>query len=265
MNDEERRLRELLNRVVVAARRGSPEYPDIRREAATRLRELSGCPGFVASIKRAVGRGKWRKIHAFGLLGACVDVPCVVDLLRTWIRDRNADTRSLLIQAARNARIVEVGQELHDIIELGGDAFCRDRAINAAGKMQSEECFPLLLRWADIVTDKHLSWRLAMALCDYGKEEGRTALTNWFRDDDSAHASRRTLAAGGLAKLGDAAAEAFLTQIVEAAEKDGCFPDQAFRAAQVLCQARGWPFVGSRAGVLETKRRLREERAGSNG
>jgi hypothetical protein len=68
----------------------------------------------------------------------------------------------------------------------------------------------------------------------------------------------RIHAAWGLGKLGDEEAIRYLADMLDDPEVEtptSYDPGQSLRAAQALCDLRGWPFRWGRDGAARTKRR----------
>ncbi|MCU0709577.1 MAG: HEAT repeat domain-containing protein [Pirellula sp.] len=150
--------------------------------------------------------------------------------------------------------MTQFAPHLNDIIENDPDEFCRDMAIHAAGKLRTNECLPVLLRLAD-KNDPNLTWRLATALTSYATEECRSHLRKWF-DDTSLAKSTRIFAAWGLGKLGDQMAFDYLIRMLDDPDERGDTyfrPGESIRAAQAVCDIRGWAFEWHKSSVAKTK------------
>lgn len=247
------RIRKLLDRLVESRRLGNDDREPIHDEVAGDARELPR-NGILQALDQAIGRSKSRREAAVYLLSEWTDVPEVVDRLGEWINDPDPEWRSWLIQTVARDRLAQFAPHLSQIIENDQDDFCRDMAIHTAGTLQVNEYLPVLLRLAD-QNDPNLRWRLATALQSYATEECRPPLKKWF-NDASLDKSTRIFAARGLGKLGDQAAMDYLIGMLDDPDERGenySRPGESIRAAQALCDIRGWPFEWHKSSVAKTK------------
>lgn len=250
------RIRKLLDRLVESRRLGNDDKEVEHDEVTGEARELPR-NGILKALDQAIGRSKSRREAAVYLLSEWTDVPEVVDRIGEWINDPNPEWRNWLLQIIAREGLTRFAPHLSQIIEDDQDEFCRDMAIHAAGKLRANECLPALLRLAD-QNDPKLTWRLATALQSYATEECRPSLKKWF-DDASLDKSTRIFAARGLGKLGDQAAMDYLIGMLDDPDERGenySRPGQSLRAAQALCDIRGWPFEWDKSSVAKTKERV---------
>jgi hypothetical protein len=250
------RIRELLDRLVQSRRLDNDGQEVISDEVAAEARELPR-DGILDALDRAIGRNKRRREEAVYLLSEWTDAPAVVDRIGEWINDPDPQWRSWLIQTIAQDGLTQFAACLNDIIENDQDDFCRDMAIHAAGRLRANECLPVLLRLAE-KNDPNLTWRLATALKSYATEECRSYLRKWF-DDTSLAKSTRLFAAWGLGKLGDPMAVDYLIGMLDDPDECGDTyfrPGESIRAAQAVCDIRGWAFEWHKSSVVKTKNRV---------
>lgn len=247
------RIRRLLDRLVQSRRLDNDGQEVIGDEVAAEARELPR-DGILDALDKAIGRNKRRREEAVYLLSEWTDAPAVVDRIGEWINDPDPQWRNWLIQTVAQDELTQFAPHLNDVIESDPDEFCRDMAIYAAGKLRAKVCLPVLLRLAD-KNDPNLTWRLATALSAYATEECRSHLRKWF-DDRSLDKSTRIFAAWGLGKLGDQMAFDYLIRMLDDPDERGDTyfrPGESIRAAQAVCDIRGWAFEWHKSSVAKTK------------
>ncbi|MEN1679140.1 MAG: HEAT repeat domain-containing protein [Planctomycetota bacterium] len=247
------RIRKLLDRLVQSRRLSNEDQEVIGDEVAAEARKLPR-DGVLDALDNATGRSESRRKEAVYLLSEWTDSPAVVDRIGEWISDRDHQWRSLLIQTVGRDGLTQLAPHLSGIIEHDRDEICRDMAIHAAAKLRADECLPALLRLAD-QDDPSLTWRLATALSSYATEECRPRLRKWF-SDHSLTKSTRIFAAWGLGKLGEQTAIDYLIEMLDDPDErgDNYFrPGDSIRAAQAICDIRGWEFEWDKSFVSKTR------------
>lgn len=253
----------LLDRLVRSRRLSIEDQEVIGDEVATEARQLPR-DGILDAVDKAIGKNKRRREEAVYLLSEWTDVPVVVDRIGEWMNDPDPKWRNWLIQTVAQHGLIQFAPYLNAIIEDGSDEFCRDMAIHAAGKLRAYECLPTLLRLAE-QNDPNLTWRLATALASYATEECRPRLRKWF-DDSSLKKSTKIFAAWGLGKLGDQVAIDYLIGMLDDPDEHGVTYfrlGESLRAAQAVCDIRGWEFEWHVSTVEKTKNRLLNGRNGA--
>ena len=257
------RIKTLLDRLVQSRQLSNDDQEVIGDEVAAEARELPR-DGILKALDKAIGRNKRRREEAVYLLSEWTDAPAVVDRIGEWINDPDPKWRSWLIQTVAQDGLTQFAPHLSDVIENDPDEFCRDMAIYAVGKLRAYECLPALLRLAD-QNDPNLTWRLATALASYATEECRPRLRQWF-DDSSQEKSTKIFAAWGLGKLGDQEAIDYLIRMLDDPDERGdtyFTPGESIRAAQAVCDIRGWAFEWHVSTVEKTKNRVLNSRNGA--
>jgi hypothetical protein len=257
------RIRTLLERLVQSRRLSNDDREVIGDEIVAEARELPR-EFILDALDKAIGRNKRRREEAVYLLSEWTDVPAVVDRIGEWINDPDPQWRNWLIQTVAQDGLKQFSPHLKDIIEHDPDEVVRDVAIYAAGKLRAVECLPALLRLAD-QNDPTLTWRLATALKSYATEDCRYRLRKWF-DDSALEKSTRIFAAWGLGKLGDQDAIDYLIGMLDDPDECGDTffnPGESIRAAQAVCDIRGWEFEWHALTVEKTKNRVLIARNGA--
>lgn len=241
----------MLDGIAAAEGGGNDELERVVDAVAEEYRALPG-PGVTRALLRAVGRSDGRRRCAALLLGAREPDAEATEVMRGWITDPSPDVRSMVIQTVGGARLRGFGSLLADRIANDEDAFCRDMAVWAAGRLRAESCLPAIL---DLVDTGFPRWRLAQALADYATDEVRPVLDRWLVDEHLPY-DVRLQAAWGLGRLGEERAVAFLEEgLVVRVGTD------RFRCAQAICELRGWPFEWDSDFVEATAERIRGEPA----
>jgi HEAT repeat protein len=209
-----------------------------------------------------VGRSVRRRRAAAEILSELADLPEVADRFQSWLSDADLSWRAEVIALVGQRGLARFAPLLNDALDGNADKLCRAYAITAAGELRSEANLPVLLRLAANRAFEPLFRRLLPALTAYEDSRCRPALEWFFRPEMPGEV--RVFAAWGLGKLGDEQAVRYLAGMLDDPEvrtPTSYDPGQSLRAAQALCDLRGWPFRWGRDGVARTKRRW--ERDGS--
>jgi HEAT repeat protein len=249
----------------IVAARGRPDRRLVARQAH-RTRRLRR-DGWLAALDRAASRSVRRKRAAAELLAELADLPEVADRFASWLMDADLTWRAEVIALVGRRGLARFAHLLNDALDGKADDLCRAYAITAAEELQAEANLQHLLRLAGDPAFDPLFRRLLPALTAYADPRCRPALERFFRPDQPK--AVRVFAARGLGKLGDEEAVRYLAEMLDDPElwtPTSYDPGESLRAAQALCDVRGWPFEWSRDGVVRTKRqwlRSLEERAGS--
>lgn len=238
----------------IVAARGRPDRRLVARQArrAGRLRR----DGWLAALDRAVGRSVQRKKAAAELLAGMADLPEAADRFECWLRDADLDWRAEVIALVGRRRLIRFAYLLNDALDGNADDLCRAYAVTAAGELRSEVNLSALLRLADDPACDPLFRRLLPALREYADPRCRPALERFFQPEMPKDV--RVFAAWGLGKLGDGVAVRYLAEMLDDPEvrtPSSFDPGQSLRAAQALCDIRGWPFRWDGGWVAEVARR----------
>jgi hypothetical protein len=255
-------LKSILDPIVAA--RGWPDRRLVARQArrAGRLRR----DGWLAALDRAVGRSVRRKRAAAEVLADLADLPEVAGRFECWLLDDDLAWRAEVIYLVGRRGLARFASLLNDALNGNADELCQAYAITAAEELRAEANLPALLRLAGDSALDPLFRRLLPALTAYADPRCRAALERFFLPDQPK--AVRVFAAWGLGKLGDEDAIRYLAEMLDDPEvrtPTSYDPGESLRAAQALCDVRGWPFEWGRDGVERTRRRwLRslQERAG---
>jgi HEAT repeat protein len=252
-------LKEVLDPIV--AERGQPARRILTRQARRARRLRRG--GWLAALDGAVGRSVRRKRAAAELLTELADLPEVADRFAAWLNDADAAWRAEVIAHVGRRGLARFAHLLTDALDANADGLCQAYAITAAGELRSQENLPALLRLAGDPAFDPLFRRLLPALTAYADPLCRPALERYFRPDSPKDV--RVLAAWGLGKLGDEGAIRYLAGMLDDPEvktPTSFDPGQSRRAAQALCDIRGWPFRWDDRLVTRTRRRWQREAGG---
>lgn len=248
-------VRKLLDRLVEASTRDNDEREAVADSVAAAVRQLPS-EGFLDAVTRAIGRSGKRKEQAIYLLSERLEIPDVGAKISEWIRGANSAWRAALVQEIRLRGLSQFGNEVTAMILSDPDPFCRDMAIHTAASLRIAEALPAILELAKTPGD--LKWRLEVALQEYATEDCRPYLATWFADANSTP-SDRVICAWGLAKLGDTQAYDYLIKML--GDPDVQIPHsysslESLRAAQAICDVKGWPFEWHMDSVARTKERV---------
>jgi HEAT repeat protein len=245
-------LKAILEPIVAA--RGRPDRRLVARQAR-RLRRLRR-DGWLAALDRVVGRSVQRKRAAAELLAEMADLPEVANRFESWLRDADLGWRAEVIVLVGRRGLARFAPLLNDALDGNADDLCRAYAITAAEELRVEANLPALLRLAGDPALDPLFRRMLPALTAYADPRCRPALKRFFRPDQPREV--RVFAAWGLGKLGDEEAIRYLAAMLDDPEvrtPTSYDPGESLRAAQGLCDIRGWPFAWGREGVARTRRR----------
>ena len=197
--------------------------------------------------------GKDGRLRSFipELVAALSDVPGAVDYAIKLLDSEGANERDFLLQVIGQSRWSQAAAKLNDVIRNDPDLNCRLAAIQAAGQLRDPINLPTLLALKAEEIDNCRIY-LIDAIRAYGQPECKARLTQFF-DDPATRRSDRVLAAWGLARLGEARAVDFLEEMVFVTA-------ESFRAAQALCDVRGWPFEWDLGAVKAIQKRVADDR-----
>lgn len=256
--EQVRTLRRLLNRLAESRCEDGDTQELVGDEVCTEVRGLPR-ENLLESLDEAVGNNKKRKAEAVYILCELTDIPEAVDRIGDWLADPDPQTRSWLIQTIAGRKLGQFAPLLNRLILHDPDDFCRDMAIHTAGRLRNEVNISALVKVAESNQPK-LTWRLAETFSKYAAEEFRPYLQQWFLDT-SQPKSTRIFAAWGLGKMGDDPAKQYLYEMLfdpEVRTPKSYDPGESRRAAQAICDIRGWEFDGSRDSIAKTIKKLQE-------
>jgi hypothetical protein len=233
---------------------GWPNRRLVARQArrARRLRR----DGWLAALDRAVGRSVRRKRAAAEVLADLADLPEVAGRFECWLLDHDLAWRAEVIALVGRRGLARFAPLLNDALDGNADELCQAYAITAAGEVRAEANLPAPLHAAGDPAVGPMFRRLLPALTAYANPRCRPALERFFRPGQPKEV--RVFAAWGLGKLGDEAAIRYLAEMLDdpAVETPTSYdPGESLRAAQALCDIRGWPFTWGRGGVDRTRKR----------
>src|SRR5262249_17261290 len=182
----------------------------------------------------------------------------------SWLADADLAWRAEVIALVGRRKLARFAPLLNDALDGNADDLCRAYAITAVGELRSEANLPALLKLACDPAFDPLFRRTLWTFKDFPHPLCRPALERFFQADRPKEV--RVLAAWGLGKLGHEEAVRYLAAMLDDPEvrtPTSFDPGESLRAAQALCDIRGWPFLWDRDGVARTKRRwLRSLREG---
>lgn len=214
--------------------------------------------GILQALDEAIGRFENRKKASIHILVELADVPAALDRMEALLRDGDESDAPELFQTVGLHHLIQFAALLNRFILGSYDDFTRSCAIHAASRLKDPRNLPALLKLtADCPVD--LRFHLLVALTEFGDERGRPFLRRHFRNEEE-ESSLRVMAAWGLAKLSDASAMSYLIKTLDdpAIETDRSYETgQSLRAAQAICDVRGWEFEWHTSYVERTKKRLR--------
>jgi hypothetical protein len=243
------KLRELLDRLAGSRELSNDEREEIHDGVVTEAGLLSG-DGFLEALDSAIGKSKSRRRESVYLLSEFTHLPEVVARIGEELKNPDSHWRHFLVQTIGNKNLTRLAPQLIPIIESDPDILCRRGAIWSAGKLKAPECLPSLLRLAENPRVEVAS-SLALAFTKYSSEASRPFLQQRF-EDKSADSSDRVIAAWGLAKLGKKKALRYLVKMLFDPNKKtptSYAPGQSLRAAQAVCDIKGWQFNWSKSFV----------------
>lgn len=252
----------LLDPIVAAGGQPGRRILTLQARRAKRLRR----DGWLTALDGAVGRSVRRRRAAAVLLAELADLPEVVERFATWLRDADLAWRAEVVELVGQKGLARLAPLLNDALGGNADDLCRACAITAAGELHLQANLPSLLKLAADPAFDSLFRRLLPALTAYAHPLCRPALERFFQPERPTEV--RVLAAWGLGKLGDDQAIRYLAGMLDDPEvhtPTSFDPGQSRRAAQALCDIRGWPFRWDRIGVARTKRRWEREGAEDRG
>jgi hypothetical protein len=236
------KLRELLDRLAGSRKLSNDEQEEIHDAVIAEARLLSG-DGFLEALDSVIGKSKSRRRESVYLLSEFTHLPEVVARIGEEFKNPDAHWRHWLVQTVGYKHLTRLAPQLIPIIESDPDILCRRGAIWSAAEMKAPECLPLLLRLAEN-PPVELASSLAFAFTKYSSESSRPFLQRRF-EDESADSSHRVIAAWGLAKLGEKKALRYLVEMLfDPSNKTptSYTPGQSLRAAQAVCDIKGWQF-----------------------
>lgn len=199
--------------------------------------------GLLAALERAAGRNPKRRRAMVFLVSELTDDPEAVQRIALELRNADAQGRHWLIQTVADRGLQNLAPLLNDAILNDPNKDCRDIALWAAGKLRNEANFATVLQVAN-QSAIPLSWRLLATLADYGRREGVPLLEASFVHPQI-EKSAKIFAAWGLAKLQHLTAIRYLGEMLydpDITHTNGYTPGVSIRAAQALCDVKGWPF-----------------------
>lgn len=233
----------------------------LEREYDLTLKEAEALPssGTVDAVLAAVTKNKKLRQKAAILLSHLTGFEEVQARLPQWLQDEDLEWRWMFIQAIGTQRLHQFAALLNPVITSDPSDRCRHGAIHAAAILKSPENLPVLLTEAE-KTKSDMPFNLLHALSAYGSESCRPFLQAVF-DNPSQEKRRRVYAAWGLAKLKDSAAFEYLVQMLEDPDErtlKSYTPGESVRAAQAICDVKGWPFEWGKPAVQRTKELLEQ-------
>lgn len=243
-------LRELLDRLAGSRKLSNDEQEEIHDAVIAKAKLLSG-DGLLEAMDIAVGNNKSRQRESVYLLSEFTHLPEVVAKIAEEFRNPDASWRNWLVQTVGHKHLTRLAPELIPIIESDPEIVCRQGAIWSAGKLKAPDCLPVLLRLSENPPIE-LAGSLAFAFTEYAAEASRPFLQRRF-GDKSANLSDRVIAAWGLAKLGEKKALRYLVEMLFDPNKKtptSYTPGQSLRAAQAVCDIKGWQFEWNRSFVV---------------
>lgn len=203
------------------------------------------------TIEEAAGSNKRFRRHIPELVSVLTDVPTAADYAMRLLDTEGPEEREFLLQVIGQSRWSQAAAKLNEIILNDPEASCRLAAVQAAGRLRDPVNLPTLL---SLKLDHINNCRgyLIDALRAYDQPACKPPLAELF-DDPTTRRSDRVLAAWGLARLGEARAVAFLEEMLFVTA-------ESFRAAQALCDIKGWPFRWDLDAVKAIQKRVTDGR-----
>jgi len=227
-------------------------------EVVAELCELSG-DEVLRLLPRAIDRSKKRREASVSLLAAWIDALEVRRRFAEWLEDPDPEWRFSVASLIGMLKLRQLGPEITRMIVADADRNCRSMAIKVAGDCELPEALPVLLELAATKLDETAG--LLWALKDYSTPECEPFLRECYTSQFASSHSR-VVAAWGLAKLGDHDAMHFLVDMLDdppVRTPTSFEPGEGVRAAQAICDVRGWPFEWGRDAVDETKRLIADQ------
>lgn len=252
------KLRELLDRLADSRKLSNDEQEEVHDAVIADVKLISD-ENFLVTLDSVVGKSKSRRQESVYLLSEFTHLPEVVARIGQEFKNPDVRWRQWLVQIVGHRRLTGLAPHLIPIIEQDPDIFCRQGAIWSAGKLKADECLPSLLRLAEDPPPE-LTWSLAFAFTEYSQEASRPFLQRLF-EDRLASSGHRVVAAWGLAKLGEKEALRYLVGMLFDPNKEtsmGYFPGESLRAAQAVCDIKGWQFEWNKMFVEAHREEWRE-------
>jgi hypothetical protein len=236
------KLRELLDRLADSRKLSNDEQEQIHDAVIAETRSLP-CDCFLDSLDGAVGKSKSRRRESVYLLSEFTQLPEVIARLGEEFKNPDVSWRHWLVQIVGHRNLKQLASQLPPIIENDPDMLCRKAAIWSAGRLKADCCLPSLMKLAENPPDE-LRSAITWSLKDLAPTNAKEYFERIFLDA-SAEKQERIVAAWGLAKLGDKSSLGFLVEMMFDPDKRtprSCTPGQSLRAAQAVCDIKGWQF-----------------------
>lgn len=268
-------VRHILAQLVRAQKAGTKEVAEPLFETA-----LANARSILREdLAEAISHVRVRTLHERRALALLLcefaDVPGVVDMLRTELKNPDSETRRWIIECIGDRKLVPLATLLNDAILYDCDLWCRAAAIRAAGKLRQDVNLAVLL---SVVGKPDVDEDVISALRDYAVEECRPHLRAAFDRSLGPPPDQRVLAgvnnprllrlvaeyrakkftklmaAWGLARLGELDGIRFLGELLYDPPirlKNVSDPGESLRAAQALADVFGLPFQWTTDSVNE--------------
>ena len=252
------KLRELLDRLVGSRKLPNDDQEEIDDGVVAEVKSLPG-NGFLAALDIAVGKNKSRRRESVYLLSEFTHLPEVVARIGEEFKNPDAGWRHWLVQIVGHKKLEKLAFHLPPIIENDPDMSCRMAAIWSAGHLKADCCLLALMKLAENPPDE-LRSAITWSLKDFAPTNAKKYFERIFLDA-SVEKQERVIAAWGLAKLGDKRSLGFLVEMMfdpDERTPRSYTPGQSLRAAQAVCDIKGWQFQWNKTFVQSHRNEWRK-------
>jgi hypothetical protein len=250
----------LLNRIQASHNLSNDEkemvFDEITEHVKTLPRER-----ILEALDEAIGNNNQRKQDALFILIDLTDIPEAVERIGEYLRKKDIDEHPILLQTVGHHQLIQFAPFLNEFIISAEDEFTQYCAIHAAGQLKQEVNLPVLLQLTQNCP-KDLRFQLTWALKEYGRKEGKDFLMHIFLDNNT-QKEEKVIAAWGLVKIGVTDKFEYLVKMLEDLDvyhEQGYTLGVSIRAAQAICDIKGWKFKWHKDSVNTTKEKLATEK-----
>jgi hypothetical protein len=250
-------MRGLLEKLADSRKLSTDNQEIIHDEVAAALKDFPR-KNILSNAQKASGKNKRLKAELFYILSEFADDPEVVDWIGKELQNPDPKSRSWLIQIVAHRQLKQFAPLLENIIKNDPDPLCKNMAIWAVSKLLCESSLPILLELAE--QSAEIQSRLVQALKEYAHPNCRPYLEKAFTNH-AVEKNVKTFAAWGLGKLGDARAMAYLAKMLfdpDIKTPNSCSHGESLRAAQAICEIKGWEFIWNKSFVEQNRNRWKQ-------
>ena len=252
-----KQIRQILDALIKAEKINNDAAEIIYDTELARLREISKENIFDA-VKKAIGNNPKRKNISVYVFSELYDEAGIDNIFEELLISSDVADRTIIVQTIGLRKLRKFVPVLNSILEKETDDSSKHALIYTLGELADESSFPIFLKLSQD-TNQNYQWRLTWAFKNFARKEAKEFLEKVYKDKESEE-SDKVVAAWGLVKIGEKSYLDYLFKMLydpDTQTSTSYSPGQSMRAAQAICDIKGWEFKWNKDYVNNVKQRLK--------